>query len=109
MVCDFCGAAGCMNEAFLALDNRVGRHEKCSPVAPAHRGVSRRALAQRKSPSGLAAKVPTRVGQLGVARAPEAAAAPTTSPGPRDLGRRPGTLVVDLGGAQRGLDGPALS
>ena len=29
----------------------------------------------------------------------------TTSPGPRDLGRRPGTLVVDLGGAQRGLDG----
>ena len=44
-----------------------------------------------------------------MARAPEAAAAPTTSPGPRDLGRRPGTLVVDLGGAQRGLDGPALS
>ena len=33
--------------------------------------MSRRALAQRKSPSGLAAKVPTRVGQLGVARAPE--------------------------------------
>ena len=76
-----------------------------SPVAPAHRGVSRRALVLHKSPSGLAAKVPTRVGQLGVARAPEAAAAPTTSPGPRDLGRRPGTLVVDLGGAQRGLDG----
>ena len=64
---------------------------------------------ESRSPSGLAAKVPTRVGQLGVARAPEAAAAPTTSPGPRDLGRRPGTLVVDLGGAQRGLDGPALS
>ena len=31
MVCDFCGAAGCMNEAFLALDNRVGLHEKWIP------------------------------------------------------------------------------
>ena len=58
-----------------------------------------------RSPSGLAAKVPPRVGQLGVARSREAAAAPTTSPGPRNLGRRPGTLVVDLEGAQRGLDG----
>ena len=34
---------------------------------------------ESRSPSGLAAKVPPRVGQLGVARAPEAAAAPTTA------------------------------
>ena len=64
---------------------------------------------ESRSPSGLAAKVPTRVGQLGVARSREAAAAPTTSPGPRDLGRRPVTLVVDLGGAQRGLNRSAPS